>query len=112
MECSKLKGPLQVRCPSESGEPIAPSGSEGQREFFQERLSLYSKATLTATFGFWIAGFAINMLWPPKHGTMPLSLTDPPVLFHLAAVAVFLLMTLISRLRGLGEGTLRAVDSA
>ena len=111
MECSKLKGPLQVRCPSESGEPIAPSGSEGQREFFQERLSLFSRATLAATFGFWIAGFAINALWPARRGTMPLSLTDPPVLFHLAAVAVFLLMTLISRLRGLGEGALRAVDS-
>ena len=75
MNCSKLKGPLQVRCPSESGEPIAPSGSEGQRDFLQERISLYARATLIATAGFWLAGFAIAVLWPPRSGAMPSSAT-------------------------------------
>jgi len=110
MNCSKLKGPLQVRCPSESGEPIAPSGSEGQREFLQERISLFSRATLAATIGFWVAGFAISALWPARTAAMP-SLGDPAILFHLAAVSVFLLMTVVSRMRGLSEGTLRALDS-
>jgi serine/threonine-protein kinase len=111
MNCSKLNGPLQVRCPSESGEPIAPSGSQGQREFLQERISLYARATLIGTLGFWVAGFAIATLWPPRVGRLPLSVSDPSVLFHLAAVAVLLVMTLASRIRGLSEGALRAVDS-
>jgi len=110
MNCSKLKGPLQVRCPSESGEPIAPSGSEGQRDFLQERISLYARATLFATAGFWLAGFGIAVLWPPRSGAMP-SLGDPSILFHLAAVAVFLVMAVASRMRGLPEAALRAVDS-
>jgi serine/threonine-protein kinase len=111
MNCSKLKGPLQVRCPQESGEPIAPSGSEGQREFLQERISLFARATLLATLGFWIAGFAIAALWPARASRIPLSIGDPSVLFHLAAVAVFLVMTLVSGMKGLPEMALRAVDS-
>jgi serine/threonine-protein kinase len=110
MECSKLKGPLQVRCPSESGEPIAPSGSEGQRDFLQERIALYARATLAATIGFWVAGFAIAALWPAQGARMP-GLGDPPILFHLAAVAVFLLMTVAAALKGLPERALRAIDS-
>src|SRR4029079_18181843 len=55
--------------------------------------------------------FAINALWPPRTHAIT-SLADPAVLFHLAAVAVFLVMALASRMRGLSQSTLRAVDSA
>jgi hypothetical protein len=108
MDCEKLK---KVRCRGgECEEEVAPSGSTGERDFLSERLSLYARATLAASAGFFVANFVIGALWPARVGPLP-SFTDPGVLFHLAAIAVFFAVWRAARLPGLSEAALQRVDA-
>jgi hypothetical protein len=107
MDCEKLK---KVRCRGgECDEGIAPSGSAGERDFLGERLGLFARATLIASAAFFAAAFLIAALWPAL-AVPPPSFTRPDVLFHLAAIAVLLLMWLAARQPGLSETALRRAD--
>jgi hypothetical protein len=99
---------LQCRGGDCGGE-VPRTGSSGERDFLGERLSLFGRAVFFASSSFVVAGIFIYRLWPGT-GQAGLSLTHPMMLFHLAAIAVFLLMWLIARLPGVPEGALRAVD--
>ncbi len=86
------------------------SGSSGERDFLSERLSLYGRAVFFASGSFVLAGFFIYSLWPVAGQPAP-SLAHPTMLFHLAAITIFLLMWLAARQSGLSERALRRLDA-
>jgi len=88
-----------------------PLDSSGELDFLRERLALFSRATLLACVGFFVAGFAIEALWPPRAGAVH-SFSRPDVLFHLAACSVLAVMWLATRQPGLSERALLILDSA
>lgn len=96
---------------AESGEAPAPLDSSGERDFLRERVALYARSTLFASFAFFLAGFAIEGLWPPRVGSTA-SLARPDILFHLAACAVLLLMWVAVRRSELSASRLHFVDGA
>ena len=96
---------------AESGEAPAPLDSSGERDFLRERVALYALSTLIASFVFFLAGFAIEGLWPPRVGS-PASLARPDMLFHLSACAVLLLMWIAVRRSELSASRLHFVDAA
>lgn len=100
---------LQCRGEESSGERV-PLDSSGEVDFLRERLALYARATLLAAAGFWVAGFVIELLWPPRVGAAS-SLARPDILFHLAACAVLAVMWLATRQPGLSERSLSVLDS-
>jgi hypothetical protein len=105
IDCRKV----QCRGDESSGERV-PLDSSGEVDFLRERLALYAKATLLACVGFWVAGFVIQMLWPPRVGASA-SFARPDILFHLAACAVLAVMWLATRQPGLSERALLILDS-
>jgi hypothetical protein len=100
---------LQCRGSECCGE-VAPSDSSGERDFLGERLALFARATFTASLGFFAAGFLINAFWPAIEGSA-LSIARPDMIFHLAGVAVLLVMWLAARQPGLSEAALRRIDA-
>jgi len=109
MSPEKVKKKLQCRG-TDCGGQVAPSDSSGERDFFGERLALFARATLFASAGFFAAGFLIHALWPALEERAP-SLGRPELLFHLAAMAVLLVMWLAARQPSLKEAGLRRVDA-
>ena len=107
MDCGKLKK-LQCRG-NDSAERIAPSDSSGERDFLGERLALYARTTVIASASFFVANFFIYALWPPVSGAP--SLSQPEILFHLASIAVFLVLWIAARQPGLSEPALRRLDA-
>ena len=102
----------RVQCRgADCGGQVAPSDSSGERDFLGERLSLFGRATFFASSGFFLAGFLIHVFWPAAGEPAP-SFSQPRMLFHLAAIAVFLVMWLAARQPELSEATLRRVDGA
>jgi hypothetical protein len=95
---------------AEPDQAPAPLDSASERDFLSERLSLYFSATLFAAGGFFLAGRMIYTLWPARI-VQPLSLTEPYLLFHLAAVALLLVMWLAVRQPELSQRTLLAMDA-
>ena len=96
---------------AESGMASVPLDSSGERDFLQERLALYALSTLLASAAFFLSGFAIEALFPPRSGA-PATLGRPDILFHLANCAVLLLMWVVARQRGLSTPALHATDAA
>jgi hypothetical protein len=96
---------------AESGEAPAPLDSSGERDFLRERLALYALSTLIASFVFFLSGFAIEGLWPPRIGSSA-SLARPDILFHLATCAVLLLMWVAVRQPNLSSSALHFADAA
>ena len=94
---------------AEPGHAQAPLDSAGERDFLRERVALWARITFLASLTFFVAGFAIEALWPPLSGNR--SFTRPDILFDLATCAVLLLVWLASRQPGLSEGVLRAIDA-
>ncbi len=105
------KGPQNLQCRgADSSDAIVPLDSSGERDFLRERLALYALVTLCASLGFFVAGFAIEALFPaPAAGARILSRTD--LLFHLAASAVLLAVWLAARQASPPEKTLRVIDA-
>jgi eukaryotic-like serine/threonine-protein kinase len=101
---------LQCRGAECQGE-IAPSDSSGERDFLGERLSLFARATFIASSVFFVAGFLIHAFWPPAQGPAP-SLSRPELLFHLASIAVLLVMWMAARQPGPSERALGRLDAA
>ena len=95
---------------AEPGQAQAPLDSAGERDFLAERLSLYFSATLCAAAGFFLAGRVIYTLWPARVAR-PVSLTEPFLIFHLAAIAALLVMWLAVRQPGLSQRALGAMDA-
>ena len=95
---------------AEPGSAPAPLDSSGERDFLGERLALYFSATFYASAGFFVAGRIIYTLWPPPVAR-PVSLTEPFLLFHLAAIAVQLVGWLASRQKDLSQEALRRLDA-
>jgi hypothetical protein len=95
---------------AESGLAPVPLDSSGERDFFRERLVLFSRTTFLATFGFFVAGFVIDALWPPRTGAAA-SFSRPDILFHLAATAVLLAVWMAARQPGLSERGLKFADA-
>src|SRR5262245_47280083 len=85
---------------AESGMASVPLDSSGERDFLRERVGFYALATFVASGAFFLSGFAIEMLWPPRVGPGA-SLGRPDILFHLSACAVLFLMWVASRQPGL-----------
>ncbi len=102
----------RVQCRgADCGSEVARTGSSGERDFLSERLSLFARAVFFASGSFVLAGFLIYRLWPVAGQPAP-SLSHPMILFHLAAITVFLVMWLATRQPGLSEAALRSVDGA
>ncbi len=95
---------------AESGEAPAPLDSSGERDFLRERVALYALSTLGASFAFFLAGFAIERLWPPLVGATA-SIARPDILFHLAVCAVLLLMWVAARPPGVSSTALHFLDA-
>lgn len=95
---------------AESGQAPVPLDSSGERDFFRERLSLFARTTFLATFGFFVAGFAIDALWPPRAGASA-SLSRPDILFHLAACAVLFAVWMAARQQDVSESALKLADA-
>jgi len=95
---------------AEPGQAAAPLDSASERDFLSERLSLYFSATLVAAGGFFLAGRIIYTLFPAKIAR-PVSLTEPFLLFHLASVALLLVMWLAVRQPQLSQRTLLVMDA-
>ncbi len=95
---------------AEPGSASAPIDSSGERDFLGERLGLYFLATFFAAAGFFLAGRVIYDLWPARV-PHPTGLTEPFLLFHMAAVALLAFLWLAVRQVGLSERTLRAIDA-
>ena len=95
---------------AEPGQVEAPIDSAGERDFLGERLSLYFSATLFAAAGFFLAGRIIYVLFPSRV-PYPVTLTEPFLLFHLAAIALLLVMWLAVRQPGLSPRTLLFMDA-
>jgi serine/threonine-protein kinase len=109
---SRLEKVKRVQCRgTECAGQIAPSDSAGERDFLGERLALFARATFFASVGFFVAGFLIAVFWPAPEGPGP-SLSRPEMLFHLAAIAVLVVMWLVARQPGISEAALRRVDAA
>src|SRR5215475_5701863 len=88
----------RVQCRgSDCGGEVARTGSSGERDFLGERLSLFGRAVFFASGSFVVAGLFIYRLWPGTGEPAP-TLSHPMMLFHLAAISVFLLMWLVARL--------------
>ncbi|HTR04137.1 MAG TPA: protein kinase [Thermoanaerobaculia bacterium] len=94
---------------ADCGSDVAPSDSSGERDFLGERLALFGRATFLASLGFFVAGFLIHAFWPGVGEPAP-SLSQPMMLFHLAGVAVFLVVWLAARQPRLSEPALRRLD--
>ena len=100
----------KVQCRgSDCGSEVARTGSSGERDFLSERLSLFARAVFFASGSFFLAGFVIYRAWPGASQPAP-SLTHPVILFHLAAITVFLVLWLATRQPGLSEPALRRLD--
>ena len=95
---------------AEPGLAPAPLDSSGERDFLGERLALYFSAVLFAAAGFFLAGRTIYLLWPAPV-SYPVSLTEPFLLFHLAAIALLLVMWLAVRQPGLSQRALHWMDA-
>ena len=106
----KVEKRLQCRG-AESGTAPVPIDSSGERDFLQERIGLYALSTLLASAAFFLAGFAIEGIWPPRVG-LPRTLGRPDALFHLATCAVLLFMWVLARQRGPSSAALHATDAA
>ncbi len=105
------KGPQNLQCRgADSSDAVVPLDSSGERDFLRERLAFYALVTLCASLGFFIAGFAIETLWPAPAGGARI-LSRPDLLFHLAASTVLLVVWLAARPGGLSENALRVVDA-
>src|SRR4029453_1093406 len=102
---------LQCRGADTSPTNEVPLDSSGERDFMRERVALFAKATLVASLGFFLAGFLIEALWPPRVGTTA-TLSRPDILFHPAPCAVLAVVWLASRKPGLSESALHVFDSA
>ncbi|MGE5413798.1 MAG: serine/threonine-protein kinase [Syntrophomonadaceae bacterium] len=101
----------RVQCRgADCGGQVARSGSSGERDFLSERVSQFGRAVFFASGSFVLAGFLIYTLWPVPGQPAP-SLMHPTMLFHLAAITVFLVMWLAGRQHGLSEGALRRLDA-
>ena len=109
LRCEKLAR-LQARGGADSDAAVCPADSGGDRDFLSERLAMYARATFLASLGFFVAGFAIAALWPALAGSPP-SLSQPQILFHLAAIAVLLVTWIGARQPGLPEPALRLLDA-
>jgi hypothetical protein len=95
---------------AEPDQAPAPLDSASERDFLSERLSLYFSATLAAATGFFLAGRVIYTVWPSRVAHT-VSLTEPFLLFHLAAIALLLVMWLAVRQPELSPRTLHAMDA-
>ena len=95
---------------AESGMASAPLDSSGERDFLGERLALYFKAVFAAAAVFFLAGRVIYDWWPSKM-PYPVALTSPFPLFHLAAIALLLVMWLAVRQPRLSKTALHWMDA-
>jgi serine/threonine-protein kinase len=109
MSSEKCVRKLQCRG-AESGLAPVPLDSSGEVDFLGERVGLWARATFFASVGFFVAGFAIEALWPPRSGATA-SLARPDILFHLAACSVLLLVWIAARQPGLSEKALHVLDA-
>jgi serine/threonine-protein kinase len=95
---------------AEPGQAQAPLDSSGERDFLGERLGLYFLATLIGAAAFFLAGRVIYELWPSR---VPyrVTLTEPFLLFHLASIALLLVMWLAVRQPALSQRALHVMDA-
>jgi serine/threonine-protein kinase len=108
---SEEKAIHRIQCRgAEPGLAPAPLDSSGERDFLGERLGFYFLATLIAAAGFFLAGRFIYDLWPPKV-PHPVSLAEPFLLFHLASIALLLVMRFAVRQPRLSQRALQAMDA-
>ncbi len=95
---------------AESDQAQVPLDSSGERDFLRERVALWARITFLASLTFFVAGFAIEALWPPLSGGSQ-SFTRPDILFDLATCAVLLFVWMAARQPALSDGALRAIDA-
>jgi serine/threonine-protein kinase len=89
--------------------PSSPWGSEESREFLQERIGRFAGVVLVLSLPFFVAGWAVDLVWYPKglaHG-LPLTSTH---FFNLAWMTVLLAMWLSTRGEPLPGEVLLVID--
>jgi serine/threonine-protein kinase len=101
--------PLRVRG-TDPPENIAAAGPSGERDFFAERLSLFTSIAWMASAAFLVMRVVLNAL-AQRDATRTVPYDAFPV-FHFAATVVFFSMSLLARRSALGERGLRVVDAS
>jgi serine/threonine-protein kinase len=91
------------------GKETSTWGSEESRDFLQERIRRFSGTVLVITAAFFLAGWAIAVVWSPEHLVrgMPLA---PMHLLNLGGIATYLVMWLATRGQPLPGPVLHMVD--
>src|SRR5215471_5229474 len=82
--------PARTRASEETSGAFAPTSPTGERDFFAERLALFTQIATFASSGFLLMRIVIRLL--AQRAGVPESVIESFSYFHLAATATFLVM--------------------
>ena len=91
---------------SDQAAVVAPTGPSGERDFFAERLALFTMIAGSASGAFFIMRIVLDATARPASLRI-----EPFPLFHLAATSIFLATWVAARGRALSEATLAGLDT-
>jgi serine/threonine-protein kinase len=101
--------PARARGSDETSGAFAPTGPTGERDFFAERLALFTQIATLASGGFLLMRVVIRFV--AERSGAPASVIESFPYFHLAATAIFLAMWMLARRRTLSDSGLRWLDA-